>query len=143
MLNFSKELRIQFGERLQVFIDSCNISKEELAGVTGVTRQTVRNLLLGRYAVSSDFLVTFTNVYPEVNINWLLSGKGKMILKYENNTIDKRAEYPPDSLIEIIESKDATILAQQKSIRELDELVNALKDNINLLEEKLGDSQKD
>ena len=133
-----KELRIEFGKRLEIFMTSTNITRDELAIHVDFTRQTIGNIIQGKNPASSDLLTALSNVFPELNINWLLTGRGTMINSEQDLNVDKRTEYSKESLIDLMNNKDATIMAQQKNIRKMEELIEAQKGVIVLLEEKLS-----
>lgn len=65
-------------ERLQQFLAAENINQAQFADSIGVARASVSHILAGRNKPGYDFLISMMKRYPELNIEWLLSGKGKM-----------------------------------------------------------------
>ena len=71
MLNSS-----DFGNRLQKIIDFYNISATELSNQISFNRSTISHLLSGRNKPSLDFVMKVLQKFPEVELYWLLNGKG-------------------------------------------------------------------
>lgn len=65
-----------FGIRLQKILDYYNISAAELSNQIKFNRSTISHLLSGRNKPSLDFVMRILQKYPEVELYWLLNGKG-------------------------------------------------------------------
>lgn len=65
-----------FGIRLQKILDYYNISAAELSNQIKFNRSTISHLLSGRNKPSLDFVMRVLQKYPEVELYWLLNGKG-------------------------------------------------------------------
>ena len=65
-----------FGNRLQKILDYYNISATELSNQIKFNRSTISHLLSGRNKPSLDFVMRILQKYPEVELYWLLNGKG-------------------------------------------------------------------
>ena len=65
-----------FGIRLQKMLDYYNISAAELSNQIKFNRSTISHLLSGRNKPSLDFVMRILQKYPEVELYWLLNGKG-------------------------------------------------------------------
>jgi transcriptional regulator with XRE-family HTH domain len=63
-------------ERLQIIISYFGLTPSSLADSIGVPRSSVSHLLSGRNKPSLDFVLKLVKKYPEVNLYWLLNGKG-------------------------------------------------------------------
>lgn len=66
-----------FEERLQQFIQMENLTPAKLADTLGVQRGGLSHLLSGRNKPSFDFISRLLELYPDLNFDWLLLGKGK------------------------------------------------------------------
>ena len=64
--------------RLLQFLQAENITQTQLADTLSVARGSVSNILAGRNKPGYDFLESLVLHYPSLNLEWLLSGKGKM-----------------------------------------------------------------
>lgn len=66
----------QFTKRLQKVIDYYNESASSFATKVGVQRSSISHILSGRNKPSLDFVLKILDSYPEVELYWLLNGKG-------------------------------------------------------------------
>lgn len=64
--------------RLQQFLAAENISQAQFAETIGVARASVSHILAGRNKPGFDFLESMIRHYPGLNLEWLLTGQGKM-----------------------------------------------------------------
>ncbi len=98
--------------RLKQFIAAENISQAQLADNLNVVRASVSHILAGRNKPGYEFLSGLMSHYPNLNIEWLMFGKGKMYKTQEQQTIFET----PDTAEESTEKTDIfTELAQQET----------------------------
>ncbi|MGM9747567.1 MAG: helix-turn-helix domain-containing protein [Candidatus Cryptobacteroides sp.] len=64
--------------RLEQFIRAENLSQASFADSINVARASISHILAGRNKPGYDFICNLMNRYPRLNIEWLLTGKGKM-----------------------------------------------------------------
>ncbi len=64
--------------RFEQFLAAENITQAKFAATINVARASVSHILAGRNKPSYDFIKAITVHYPNLNIEWLLFGKGKM-----------------------------------------------------------------
>ena len=64
--------------RLKQFLAAENISQAQFADTIKVVRASVSHVLAGRNNPSYDFIKAIMDNYPNLNIEWLMLGKGKM-----------------------------------------------------------------
>jgi len=100
-----------FEERLQQFIQMENLTPSKLADTMGVQRGGLSHLLAGRNKPSYDFITRLLELYPDLNCDWLLLGKGK---PFKNET-ETQTSVIPDSIFEASEEPKAT---ETKQVRE-------------------------
>lgn len=62
-------------QRILQFVESLNISKRDFYGRVGISRGTLES----RTGITEDVMAKFIATYPEVNIEWLISGTGQML----------------------------------------------------------------
>lgn len=81
-------------ERLQLIVDKrFNGIKADFAKAINKTPTTINNILGTRKSIpSAEILIEIVNNIPEINLGWLLSGKGEM-LKSKNNS-DEKENHP-------------------------------------------------
>ncbi len=65
--------------RLLQFLQAENITQSQFADTLSVARGSVSHILAGRNRPGYDFLESLALHYPSLNIEWLLTGKGKML----------------------------------------------------------------
>lgn len=65
-----------FATRLQEIIDFFGESASSFAEKIGVQRSSISHILSGRNKPSLDFILKILSIYPEVELYWLLNGKG-------------------------------------------------------------------
>ena len=65
-------------KRVQQFLDAENISQAQLADTLGVARAGISHILSGRNKPGFDFLEAMALHYPQISMDWLLTGKGRM-----------------------------------------------------------------
>ena len=66
------------GVRLQQFLSAENITQAQFADSLGITRASISHILAGRNKPSFDFFYGITQRYPNLNLEWLVCGKGRM-----------------------------------------------------------------
>ncbi len=114
-------------ERIKKFIDAQNLSSSAFANEIGVQRSSVSHVLSGRNKPSLDFVIKIKERYPDVNLDWLLSGKGGMIsAKGKKDTENFQSEK--------VVFKNEVDESDQQSF-EFDKL-NQVKESINLADKQ-------
>ena len=66
-----------FIKRLQEVIEFYNESASSFAEKIGVQRSSISHILSGRNKPSLDFVMKVLSSFPEVELYWLLNGKGQ------------------------------------------------------------------
>ncbi len=64
--------------RLKQFLAAENITQAQFADSINVVRASVSHILSGRNNPSFDFIKAMMSRYPNLNIEWMMFGKGKM-----------------------------------------------------------------
>lgn len=106
--------------RLQQFLDAENINQAQFADSIGVARASVSHILAGRNRPGYDFIANMLKRYPELNIEWLFTGQGKM---YKSKTAQKdtRPQPPAGDLFsftpDIIESDRGQDFSSQPPVK--------------------------
>ena len=75
-------------DRIIQFLKDFNLTSTKFADEIGVQRSSISHILSGRNKPSYDFIEKMLSAYPEINAQWLITGKGEMY----NNTSIKSAE---------------------------------------------------
>lgn len=78
-------------ERLLQILKHFNYTPATFADKMKVQRSGISHLISGRNKPGYDFLLTLINEFPEINVEWFISGKGSMLKKQhltsENQTL--------------------------------------------------------
>ena len=65
-----------FIKRLEIILDYYSLNASSFADKIGVQRSSLSHLLSGRNKPSLDFILKIMDVFPEVDLYWILNGKG-------------------------------------------------------------------
>ena len=65
-----------FIKRLEKILDYYSLTASSFADKIGVQRSSMSHLLSGRNKPSLDFILKILEVFPEVDLYWVLNGKG-------------------------------------------------------------------
>lgn len=65
-----------FIKRLEIILEYYNLSASSFADKIGVQRSSLSHLLSGRNKPSLDFILKIDDFFPDVDLYWLLNGKG-------------------------------------------------------------------
>ena len=85
----------EFVVRLEKILSFYNLSASSFADKIGVQRSSISHLLTGRNKPSLEFVMKVVTSYPEVNLYWLLNGKGTFPLKKESTASPSQLAPPP------------------------------------------------
>ncbi|WP_027126985.1 helix-turn-helix domain-containing protein [Gelidibacter mesophilus] len=84
-----------FAKRLQKVIDYYAESASSFSDKIGVQRSSISHILSGRNKPSLDFVLKILTSYPEVELYWLLNGKG------EFPSQPNKVPIPPEKVTEL------------------------------------------
>ena len=95
-----------FIKRLETILDYYNLSASSFADKIGVQRSSLSHLLSGRNKPSLDFILKILDVFPDVDLYWILNGKGSFPKNDDtstnNNEESLNAKMPTPSIAEKI-----------------------------------------
>ena len=111
--------------RIKQIIDKEKLSPTQFASEIGVQRSALSHVLSGRNNPSLDFMMKIKARYPEINLDWLLLGKGKMTGTTEKKEPVQSVATKKDQKIE--EQSEIQFKVKQD---ELDEVVKTKSDKI-------------
>ena len=120
-----------FGIRLQKMLDYYNISAAELSNQIKFNRSTISHLLSGRNKPSLDFVMRILQKYPEVELYWLLNGKGSFPSITKNlDAIDTMTTSQATKIESILPSNRHLTEVASRSLNnaEVDQIVIFFKD---------------
>ncbi len=65
-------------ERIEIILKEFNLSPARFSERLGIQRSGLSHILSGRNKPSFDFFEKLAVEFPEININWLITGSGSM-----------------------------------------------------------------
>ena len=109
--------------RLVEILKHIGARKNTLAKELGYTNGSVfYQIETGRNGISTSLARKITNKYPEINYEWILTGKGTMLVKPKETPVDEAILQQMKLLERLSEGQDAQI--------------QLLKDRVKLLEQR-------
>lgn len=128
-------MKHEINERITIFREHKSIKQSLFAKLIGVSRSTLSEIENQKnYAPSTQLIIGIANAFDDINIEWLLTGKGEMLKNdIENSQIEIK------QIIEKIEPMNnqqrreiLKIIIDKQYINELENLVKELTTNNNL-----------
>ena len=89
-----------FIKRVEIILDYYSLNASSFADKIGVQRSSMSHLLSGRNKPSLDFILKIIDIFPDVDLYWILNGKGVFPKKSEidenlkSNTIVSNLDAP-------------------------------------------------
>lgn len=125
-------------ERLQEFMIHKSLKASELSKILGVNDSNISNLINGRIISPNFSLVMKINKhFPELNLNWLVSGEGEMYLREPVQGVDepirsyrKGLDDYRDASIPMVEQLEKTLDISSKLISLLEAENKRLKQQL-------------
>ena len=116
-----------FIKRLEILLDYYSLNASSFADKIGVQRSSLSHLLSGRNKPSLDFILKILEVFPDVDLYWILNGKG---------TFPKSHDVNPkiENTVENIRKQNTTAPPSEESIPQ--NLFSEIKNPVSSLETK-------
>tara|TARA_R110000868_G_scaffold29298_1_gene108886 strand:- start:59 stop:442 length:384 start_codon:yes stop_codon:yes gene_type:complete len=109
----------EFIKRLEKILEFYGLSAAVFADTISVQRSSISHLLSGRNKPSLEFVLKVTSAFPEVNLYWLLNGKGTFPSKPEKQIappLQTSLSLPEVPIREPIKEKKETVKKVDKVI---------------------------
>ena len=103
---------LDFAHRLNKVMDYYQLSAAAFADKISVQRSSISHLLSGRNRPSLDFVLKVLEEFKDVELYWLLNGKGSFPKKEDKGTTTP-----------LISDDAAQILAQNSTTKEIDSII--------------------
>lgn len=107
-----------FIKRLEIILEYYGLNASSFADKIGVQRSSLSHLLSGRNKPSLDFILKILDIFPEVDLYWVLEGKGN----FPKSELDKEtlmtspAPIISNSIIELKEEKIIDLFSEELPI---------------------------
>lgn len=102
---------MEIKDRLQIAINQYNLTATLFADKIGVQRSSISHILSGRNKPSIDFIIKLNDVFPDLDITWLITGKSN-----QNNTQIENENTLSDTLNRKNEPIIEKVLTNEKKI---------------------------
>jgi transcriptional regulator with XRE-family HTH domain len=130
-------------KRLLLFLQSEDMNPTRLADKIGVQRSSISHILSGRNKPSYDFLLKILDSFPQLNAEWLLTGKGKM---YKSEIPGQRTlfdQVSPDTRDKTTVSKDDTTTKQIIRQEPIQEKKSDIQEDVEIIEKAVYKSKQE
>ena len=108
-----------FAKRLQKILDYYGVSATAFSEEISFNRSTISHLLSGRNKPSLEFVMKVLQKYPEIELYWLLNGKG-------NFPSEDKSAIPPIPQVEKYTPDDNNPKFSEKSIQNSDKSIDRI-----------------
>jgi len=123
-----------FGKRIQKIMDHYGVSASSFADYMGVGRSSISHILSGRNKPSLDFVMKIVEAYSDIDLQWLLYGKGSFPEVHDDTEIQKKILPSSNTEANLTEKKnslDQDLFSQsQSTITKVDQTTTPSQENL-------------
>jgi transcriptional regulator with XRE-family HTH domain len=101
-------------DRLSQFLSTEQLTPTRFADEIDVQRSGISHILSGRNKPGYDFLEKFIKRFPAVNIEWLITGRGKMYKEMNMPTLFPTLTEPPATERMAITAEETPIITKEE-----------------------------
>ncbi len=83
---------MNISDRIKILIEELGLDSKTFATILKINPSSISHLTSGRNKPSFDFLRQVAKEFPQVNIDWLLTGKGEIFKNKTNNYVKQENE---------------------------------------------------
>lgn len=128
--------------RLKQVIDYYDISVNAFCIKIDISEATIRRFLSDKNGLSVETLSKISNIYTKINLDWLITGRGEMLLQEQQQ--EKQQKTPPpvaddtqlQRLQDLLEAKQETISVLQETNNNLLSEIQQLRNYVNVTSTK-------
>jgi transcriptional regulator with XRE-family HTH domain len=117
-------------DRIKLIIESRNLTASKFADEVGVQASSISHILSGRNKPSLEFIQKVLNTYPDINYEWLISGKGTMHKEISQSTELKEAEEAPQEAVNDLFTSSVEINVKEEEFNEISELEKEIEKEV-------------
>lgn len=96
---FVNQLLTIMNRRLQQFLDAENITQAQFAARIKAAPASVSHILAGRNKPGFEFIQNTIQAFPDLNIEWLINGKGRMYKQPSGQQDSNTLLFPEDDMV--------------------------------------------
>ena len=127
-------------QRILFFVEKLGISKRDFYAKIGVSRGTLES----KTGITEDVITKFYTAYPNINIEWLMTGNGDMYLETNNfATMQEKEQKIDENNVSAELSQSANDPQLIAKLLEQAEEIGRLKERIAQLEREKGKDVSD
>lgn len=128
-----------YSERFLSIIDKIGLSDAKIANsVEGLDKTLMSHIRTGRQGASINVIASFCEAYPQVNANYILTGKGDMFLDTDKRTSENIASQSQKMYKDTITGKDKEIADLKAEIARMKSEIDKLTGQNEIMREQLG-----
>lgn len=135
-----------FIKRLEILLDYYSLNASSFADKIGVQRSSLSHLMSGRNKPSLDFILKILDVFPAVDLYWILKGEGifpKSEKNQETNFIAKVEKQEPAPIITNEEVKATDLFSEsQKRIPNFQPIAKVVDEQEKTLDQEAAEIDK-
>jgi len=102
---------MEIHDRMRILIEELQLSSSQFADMLKIQRSAVSHLLSGRNKPSIVILEKIINEFPNINVDWLITGKGNILRT--NKSVPVQQEIFPENE-DIKDIKDESQIASKE-----------------------------
>lgn len=116
-------------DRLKHFIKTLGMSVNAFEKKWGTGQSYVNNISKG---IGNEHLTNLCNLYPELNLNWLFTGKGSMLLSESENLNENKSNLSKQKDVEerLFSTKEVKLILNKQREAMTEEFGKMLMDNM-------------
>lgn len=133
-------------ERILLLMKSFGMNPTEFADEIGVQRSSISHILSGRNNPSLDLVTKILNRFPEIDSNWLVLGKGSLVVKSGDKSeqdVNNKTSKPSKSLFDDVDDdlftdnqKDNLLKLEKDKVEDLQRKIEILEGRSAIVENK-------
>lgn len=123
-------------KRLKQLIDYYGISTRQFEQKINVSNGVIAKVLVQNTTLRSDVLSKIADSFPDINIGWILTGKGEMFLQKFGNTPEEDTRFVkiPTDVWETMQLQTASLKAKDEQVSQLIKMLGGKNNHIVNLE---------
>lgn len=115
---------LKFASRLEKILTHYELSAASFADKVGVGRSSISHILSGRNKPSLDFIMKILQAFPEIDLYWLMNGKGEFRHSSASESDSVREASAPISL----DKENHNVPAMANTKKEIAKVIICYKD---------------
>ena len=123
-------MNLQVAKRLKKWMNEKSLNATELANVLGVQKSSISHILSGRNKPSFDFLSKLKTQFPDINLDWIVSGNENVYSSNQESIENKENINQNKDTDKNIVEVDALQSSQDKNITKNKQIISNQVDSI-------------